>query len=326
MDPSTSTFPYRKLKDYWRDRFGGRVQKISLHAGFSCPNRDGTLGTGGCHYCSNEAFTPAYCHSGDSIGEQIRQGLAFQAHRYPRAVGFLGYLQAYTNTHGPLEELVKIYEEVLQHRGLTGMVIGTRPDCLPDDLLDWLVRAATRKPVYIELGIESFSDEVLQRMNRGHSFAQARQAVERVASRGLPVGGHFLVGFPAEPWYRFFECADLLNDLPLHSVKVHQLHVFRNTRLADLYLENPDSFDFPSCDAYFEKAAGWIARLRPDLYIDRVFGDAPLKYVLNPSWGVRLDVLVRQFDAFLLERGIRQGMKYCNQADPGGPQPSADPA
>jgi radical SAM protein (TIGR01212 family) len=317
LNPDNTAFPYRKLKDYWRERLGGRVQKISLHAGLSCPNRDGTLGIGGCHYCSNEAFTPAYCHSGDTVAEQIRQGLAFQARRYPRAVGFLGYLQAYTNTHGPFEHLVEIYEAVLQHPGLTGMVIGTRPDCLPDELLDWLVGAAARKPVYIELGIESFSDDILNAMNRGHSFAQAVDAVERVAARGLPVGGHFLVGFPGEPWQRFFESVAILNALPLHSVKVHQLHVFKNTRLADLYLKNPDSFEFPKQEAYFEMAGEWISRLRPDLFIDRVFGDAPLKYILNPSWGVRLDLLVRQFDAFLTDKGIRQGAKFRACDDPG---------
>jgi radical SAM protein (TIGR01212 family) len=310
LNTIAQAFPYRKLKGYWHERFGGRVQKVSLHAGLSCPNRDGTLGVGGCHYCSNEAFTPGYCHEGDTIDEQIRQGLGFQSRRYPRAVGFLGYLQAYTNTHGPLDQLIRIYETVLSHPGLTGMVIGTRPDCLPEALLDWLVEASKRKPVYIELGIESFSDDILLRMNRGHTFEQAREAVERVAVRGLPVGGHFLVGFPGEPWECFFDSVELLNKLPLHSVKVHQLHVFRNTALADLYRETPEVFNFPTKDEYFEKAGKWISRLRPDLYIDRVFGDAPLKYILNPSWGVRLDSLVREFDSYLEDGGICQGCEF----------------
>ena len=290
---------YPKLKDYWRERFGGRVQKVSLHAGFTCPNRDGTLGMGGCLYCSNEAFTPGYCHDGDSLEEQIEQGLAFQRKRYPRAVGFLGYLQAYTNTHGPLKQLVEIYETVLGHPELTGMVIGTRPDCLPDPLLNWLVQANQRKPVYIELGIESFCDATLRRMNRGHTFAQAHEAVERVAARGLPVGGHFLVGFPGEAWTNFFDRVDLLNALPLHSVKVHQLHVFKNTPLAEMYLENPDAFQFPTKEQYFAKAAEWLGSVRADLYIDRLFGDAPLKYILNPGWGIRLDVLMREFEEYL---------------------------
>jgi radical SAM protein (TIGR01212 family) len=303
---------YRKLKDYWRETFGGRVQKVSLHAGMTCPNRDGTLGTGGCHYCSNEAFTPGYCHEELSLAEQIDRGLAFQTRRYPRAVGFLGYLQAYTNTYGPLDQLVRIYEEVLGHPGLQGMVIGTRPDCLPDALLDWLVGAAQRKPVYVELGIESFSDAILRKMNRGHDFETARDAVQRVAARGLPVGGHFLVGFPGEPWQHFFESADRLNALPLHSVKVHQLHVFRDTPLAQLYRKRPEIFEFPQKEAYFEQAGRWLSRLRPDLYIDRVFGDAPLKYVLNPGWGIRLDQLVRQFDQFMEAQDLRQGDLYCS--------------
>lgn len=301
---------YRKLKDYWNERMGGRVQKVSLHAGLTCPNRDGTLGRGGCLYCSNEAFTPGYCHGGADLREQMEMGLAFQRRRYPRAVGFLGYLQAYTNTYGALEELVPLYEQVLQHPQFAGLVIGTRPDCLPDKLLDWLAEQARHKAVYLELGIESFSDQTLAAMNRGHSFEQAREAVERVAARGIPVGGHFLVGFPGEPWRAFFEQADRLNRLPLHSVKVHQLHVFRNTPLANLYAAEPERFDFPSRVAYFTAAGEWLQRLRPDLLVDRLFGDAPLDRILNPTWGVRLDVLVREFDAWAESMDIQQGSRY----------------
>jgi radical SAM protein (TIGR01212 family) len=301
---------YRKLKDYWRERFGGRVQKISLHQGMTCPNRDGTLGTGGCLYCSNEAFTPAYCHTGDDLETQINNGLAFQKKRYPRAVGFLGYLQAYTNTYGPMETLMETYRTVLEDDRLTGMVIGTRPDCLPDSLLDWLCEVAKEKTIYIELGIESFSDKVLEAMNRGHTFAQAEEAVHRVAERGLPVGGHFLVGFPGEPWTRFFDSVDKLNALPLHSVKVHQLHVFKGTPLANMFISNPENFDFPDKDAYIERASEWITRIRPDFYIDRVFGDAPLKYIVNPSWGVRMDTIVAEFDKVIDRKGVRQGSLY----------------
>jgi radical SAM protein (TIGR01212 family) len=305
---------YRKLKDYWQSMAGGRMQKISLHAGFSCPNRDGTIGYGGCHYCSNAAFTPAYCHSGDSIAEQIAAGIAFQRRRYPRAAGFLGYLQAYTNTHGPLEQLVDIYECVLGHPQLHGMVIGTRPDCLPEALLDWLAEAARRKPVYIELGIESFSNAVLAAMNRGHTIEQAEDAVARVAARGLPVGGHFLVGFPGEPWNAFFDQPDRINRLPLHSVKVHQLHVFKDTALARRYRERPQDFHFPAMDAYLRRAAGWLTRLRPELYIDRIVGDAPARFVINPGWGVRLDAVVRRFDQLLEQRDLRQGEAVAEPA------------
>lgn len=301
---------YRKLKDYWAGLKGGRMQKISLHAGLTCPNRDGTLGIGGCRYCSNEAFTPAYCHAGDPVEVQIEAGLAFQRRRYPRAAGFLGYLQAYTNSHGPIEQLVRLYEAVLAHPDLDGMVIGTRPDCLPDNLLSWLTGAARRKPVYIELGIESFSNDILSAMNRGHTIEQAEEAVGRVAARGLPVGGHFLVGFPGEPWTRFFESVERFNRLPLHSVKVHQLHVFKETPLADWYRDRPGDFAFPERRTYLETAARWLTQIRPDLYIDRIVGDAPAKFIANPTWGVRLDALVREFDALLEERDIRQGSAF----------------
>lgn len=289
---------------------GGRVQKVSLHAGFTCPNRDGTLGRGGCLYCSNVAFTPGYCHGGADLVEQMELGLAFQRRRYPRAVGFLGYLQAYTNTYGAMEELVPLYEQVLRHPHFAGLVIGTRPDCLPDALLEWLAAQARDKAIYLELGIESFSDTTLTSMNRGHSFAQAREAVERVASFGLPVGGHFLVGFPGEDWRSFFNKVDQLNALPLHSVKVHQLHVFKETPLARIYANEPERFHFPSQQEYFSAAGEWLQHLRPDMFVDRLFGDAPLDQILNPTWGVRLDVLVRAFDTWAESMDIRQGERY----------------
>lgn len=301
---------YRKLKDYWNSLKGGRMQKISLHAGFSCPNRDGTIGIGGCHYCSNEAFTPAYCHQGQSLLEQVEAGLAFQRRRYPRAKGFLGYLQAYTNTHGPMDELIALYDTLLEHPGLDGLVIGTRPDCLPDPLLDWLAQRARGKFIYLELGIESFSNETLARMNRGHTIEDAEDALARIQARDLPVGGHFLVGFPGEPWTDFFDAVERFNALPLHSVKVHQLHVFRDTPLARLFAMRPEAFAFPEKDAYLNRVADWLRQIRPELYIDRIVGDAPFKFVVNEGWGVRLDAVVREFEVLLDRRNIRQGDQF----------------
>lgn len=316
MDDRTGPPParYRKMKDYWEGLAGGRLQKISLHAGFSCPNRDGTVGYGGCRYCSNEAFTPAYCHSGDSLDQQITAGIAFQRRRYPRAKGFLGYLQAYTNTHGPMEHLIETYETVINHPALTGLVIGTRPDCLPDALLEWLAEAARRKTIYIELGIESFSNEILRAMNRGHTIEVAEDALKRVRDHGLLAGGHFLTGFPGEPWVDFFEAVDRLNRLPLHSVKVHQLHVFKDTPLAAEYLLHPEAFQFPDKDSYLRKAADWLTRLRPDLYIDRIVSDAPAKFVLNPGWGLRLDVVNREFESLLEGWDLWQGAAFQEPA------------
>lgn len=308
---------YRKLKDYWRERRGGRVQKVSLHAGLSCPNRDGTLGRGGCAYCSNEAFTPAYCHGGKSLREQLTAGLAFQRRRYPRAVAFLGYLQAYTNTHGNFDELLSIYRTVLSHPEMDGLVIGTRPDCLDDRLLDWLAEAAREKEIYVELGVESFSDASLRRMNRGHGLEASRRALDRLAERGLRAGAHFLVGFPGERWEAFFEQADALNQLPLHSIKVHQLHVFRDTPLAALYERDPAAFCFPEKQAYFAAAAEWLEEIRPELYIDRLFGDAPARFTIHPGWGIRMDHIVAEFDAYVEERGVVQGSLW-NGIGPAG--------
>lgn len=306
----TSTTPYRKLKDYWHSRFGGRMQKISLCAGVTCPNRDGTLGTKGCLYCSNEAFIPGYCSPDAPLDEQIEQGLNFQSKRYSRAAGFLGYLQAYTNTYGPLDGLINNYETVLQHPRLSGLVIGTRPDCIPDSLLDWLRNAAKHKPIYIELGIESFSDDTLSAMNRGHCYQDAIDALERINEYEIPTGAHFLVGFPGEPWTMFFDSVDELNKLPIHSIKVHQLHVFKSTPLAQIYRQFPAKFSFPTKEDYFRKAAEWLTRLRPDIYIDRMFGDAPPQYVLNETWGIRMDRIVQEFDQYLQEIQCSQGSRY----------------
>lgn len=305
---------YRKLKEYWEEVSGGRIQKISLHAGCSCPNRDGTIGFGGCHYCSNEAFTPGYCHEGLALEAQIAEGLAFQRRRYPRAAGFQGYLQAYTNSHGPLQQLIRQYSLVLDHPDLRGLIIGTRPDCLSDGLLDWLADPIRRERIYVEIGIESFSDAILKKMNRGHTFADAQLAVQRLRERGLLVGGHFLVGFPGESWTAFFERLDELNALDLHSVKVHQLHIFRETVLAEWYARRPDDFSFPSKEAYFEKAAQWLEGLNPQTYVDRLFGDAPHRFVVRTGWGERLDRIIAQFEAFLTVRGTHQGSRYVKGA------------
>ncbi|MFO7725786.1 MAG: TIGR01212 family radical SAM protein [Oceanipulchritudo sp.] len=301
---------YRRLKDYWTALKGGRVQKVSLHAGFTCPNRDGTIGTGGCRYCSNEAFTPAYCHEAKSVEVQIEAGLSFQKRRYPRARGFLGYLQAYTNSHGPIEELTHLYGRILAHPELDGLIIGTRPDCLPDELLDWLQAADAQKPVYIELGIESFSNDILQRMNRGHTIEESEDALARIAARGLPAGGHFLLGFPGEQWESFFDNVARFNRLPLHSVKLHQLHVFRDTPLASYYANHPEAFRFPEKTAYLTAVAHWLTRISPELHIDRIAGDAPPGFAIGPSWGVRLDALGREFEALLEELDIHQGSGY----------------
>jgi radical SAM protein (TIGR01212 family) len=301
---------YRRLKDYWWGLRGGRLQKVSLHAGFTCPNRDGTIGHGGCVYCSNEAFTPAYCHEANCLEEQITAGLAFMKARYPRARGFLGYLQAFTGSHACLEDLVALYERLLGHPGLCGLVIGTRPDCLPDPLLEWLARARNRRPVYLEIGIESFSDETLHRMKRGHTAAQAEDAVHRAASHGIPVGGHFLIGFPGEDWKAFFNEVERFNALPLHSVKLHQLQVFRDTPLAAYYRNHPEAFHFPEKGEYLEAVAAWLTRIRPDVHIDRIAGEAPPRHILNPSWNTRIDQLAREFEQLLDQKDIIQGEAF----------------
>lgn len=311
---------YSRLKDYWRARMGGRVQKVSLNIGCSCPNRDGRIGYGGCHYCSNAAFTPHYCHGDAAVEAQLAAGIAFQRQRYPRAVGFLAYLQAYTNSYGDADWLLETYGRILGYPGIVGLVIGTRPDCLEDRVLDWLAaRAAAGVPVYVEIGIESLRDATLAAMNRGHGRADSERALARLAAAGIPAGGHFLLGFPGEDWRDFFTptVAAWLNRMPLHSIKLHPLQVYKGTTMAEWYRRDPERFCFPELGAYLSHLAEWIQWLRVDLHIDRIAGEAPARLVERSGWGLRIDIVNRRFEALLAERNAWQG-RYLVGADIGG--------
>ncbi len=189
---------FNSYSRYFRERFGGRIQKVAINAGFTCPNRDGTVATGGCTFCNNEAFNPSYCSPEKSVGRQIAEGIEFHRGRYPKADRFLAYFQAFSNTHAPLSELKKIYDRALEVPGVAGLVIGTRPDCVDGQKLDYFAALAERHYVILEYGIESCYDETLRRINRGHDFAAAAAAIEQTARRGIHTGAHFILGLPGE--------------------------------------------------------------------------------------------------------------------------------
>ena len=257
---------YRDFADFLNEHFDGKVQKISLHAGFTCPNRDGSIGVGGCTYCNNQTFSPDYCHTGKSITRQLDEGVAFFARKYP-TMRYLAYFQAYTNTYGELEALKRKYEEALAHPGVVGLIIGTRPDCMPADLLDYLADLSRRTFVLVEYGVESTSDETLRRINRGHDFATSVDAIRRTSAAGVLVGAHMILGLPGESREMMLKHARSLSQLPLDTLKLHQLQLIRHTRMAREYEMSPQDFHLYGVDEYIDLAIDFAERLSPRIAI-----------------------------------------------------------
>lgn len=293
---------------YFRRLFGGRVQKLSVDAGFTCPNRDGTLGRGGCTFCNNGAFTPSYCGSGKSVARQIDEGIGFHARRYRRAERYLVYFQSFSNTYAPLERLQELYDEALRHPAVAGIVVGTRPDCVDERKLDYFASLARECYVALEYGIESTSDATLRAVRRGHDFACARRAVEMTAARGIPVGAHFILGLPGETDEMLLAQTERINALPLTTVKFHQLQVFRGTAMAAQYDADPAQFRFWELGEYLDLFVEILRRLRPGLVVERFASEAPPRYHYGRNWGlVRNEQLLAMLEKRLEERGAYQG-------------------
>jgi len=293
---------------YFRRRFGERMQKLSVDAGFTCPNRDGTLGRSGCSFCNNGAFTPSYCRPAKSVTRQIDEGIAFHANRYRTASRYLVYFQSYSNTYAPLDRLRALYDEALAHPRVAGIIVGTRPDCIDEAKLDYFARLARDRYVALEYGIESTCDTTLRAVGRGHDFACARRAVEMTAARGIPVGGHFILGLPGESDEMLLAQTARINALPLTTVKFHQLQIFRDTPMAAQYDADPSQFRFWSLDGYLDLFVEILRRLRPDLVVERFASEAPPRYRHGPGWGsVRNERLSAMLDKRLEERNAYQG-------------------
>lgn len=296
---------YNDFPTFLKRFFTGKVQKISINAGFTCPNRDGTVGYGGCTYCNNQTFNPEYCRTEKTVSVQLEEGKRFFAHKYPE-MKYLAYFQAYTNTYGELEALKRKYEEALAVDDVVGLVIGTRPDCMPDTLLDYLEALARRTFVLVEYGIESTLDRTLRRINRGHTWQAAVDAVERTAARGLPVGGHVILGLPGESREDILGQAADISRLPLDTLKLHQLQLIRGTRMAREYEEQPEDFHlFQDVDEYIALVVDYIQRLRPDLVLERFVSQSPKELLIAPDWGLknyefnhRLQKRMKELDAW----------------------------
>ena len=303
---------YNSYAGYFRRLFGRRMQKLSVDAGFSCPNRDGRIATGGCTFCNNGAFTPSYCSRGLSITHQIEEGIAFHRWRYREAQRYLVYFQSFSNTYAPLEVLRERYGEALAHPDVAGLIIGTRPDCVDEAGLDYLAELARDRYVAIEYGIESVYDASLRAVNRGHDFATAERAVRMTTERGLACGAHFILGLPGETDEMILEGVKAINRLGLTTVKFHQLQIFRDTAMALEFDEHPERFRFWTVDAYIDLVVEVLRRLRPDVVVERFASEAPPRYHHGPNWGlIRNEELWRRLEERLRERDTYQGELYC---------------
>lgn len=304
-------FYYKEFGTYLRGIFGCKVQKITIDAGFTCPNRDGKVGRGGCTYCNNQTFNPAYCHRHLPVREQMIEGISFFAHKYP-TMRYLAYFQAYTNTYDSLDKLKERYEEALEVDGCVGIVIGTRPDCMPEELLDYLQELSQRTFVLVEYGIESTDDATLLRINRGHDYACAADAVKRTAARGIPVGAHIILGLPGEDRDALMHQASILSQLPITTLKLHQLQLIRGTRMAKEYEESPDDFSLFALDDYIETVIDYIERLRPDIVLERFASQSPKELLIAPDWGVKNHELVDKVKRRMRERSTYQGRLFSD--------------
>ena len=311
---SSSDFNGRRFNsysNYYRNLFGGRIQKISIDAGFTCPNRDGTLSTDGCTFCSNAAFNPSYCRPEKSIRQQIEEGIEFHKRRYRRANNYLAYFQPYSNTYKPLDELKEIYQQALEVPGIVGIVIGTRPDCIDEPLLHYLNEIQQNHYVMLEYGVESVYDETLMHVNRGHDFATAKNAICKTSEYGIPCGGHFIFGLPGETKAMMLQAADVISQLPLSTVKFHQLQIFKGTKMASTYLEHPEFFHLFSLDEYIDFVIDFTERLNPQLVIERFAGEVPPRYLVSEPWmKLRYDEVLNRIEKRMEERDTWQGKRF----------------
>lgn len=301
--------PFNDYSNFLRKKFNNRVQKLSLNVGFTCPNRDGSKGSGGCTFCNNNTFNPDYCEPEMSIKAQLDTGINFFRKHYPDQL-YLAYFQAYTNTYGPLNQLKNLYEEALRHPGIIGLVVGTRPDCLPDELIQYFTWLQKDFYVVVELGIESTSEETLKNVNRGHSFEETREAVHKLHVAGLPVGAHLILGLPGETDEMMLQHAGSLSDLPLNYLKLHQLQYVKGSEMGRMFQEDPSKFRVLDVDEYIEIVIKFLERLNPDIVVERLASQAPYDLLLAPRWGLKNFQLVDIVRKRMNERNTWQGRLF----------------
>ena len=303
--------PYNDYGTWLRQRFPYKVQKISVDAGFTCPNRDGRLGTGGCIYCNNDSFNPSYCQREKSVKQQLVEGKEFFRMKYPE-MRYMAYFQAFTNTYSTLDHLKSLYEEALDVEDVVGLVIGTRPDCIDDTLLDYLTQLARQTMVTLEYGIETANDDTLRLIRRGHDFQCVRDAVERTKGRGIVIGGHVILGLPGEDAEESVRQATIMSQLGLDVLKIHQMQIIRGTRLAQMYAENP--FHLYSPEEYSELIVRYLEHLSEDMVVERFASQSPKEMLIAPKWGLKNYELTNLIVNKMKREGRRQGSLFVSNS------------
>jgi radical SAM protein (TIGR01212 family) len=303
-----SSRPYNAYVDYLKKEFGARIQKVIVDAGFTCPNRDGSKGYGGCTYCNNASFKPPYCEPDMSIKQQVEAGISFLSRRY-KVDRFLVYFQPYSNTYASLDKLKNLYEQALSHPLVIGLTIGTRPDCIDQEKLDYLQELTRDYYISVEYGLESPYDKSLNWINRQHDFQSWADAVEMTKDRGIQVCAHVILGFPTETQEEMLNTAGIISRYPITDLKIHHLHITRKTILARKYQDNPfHLFELPE---YLELVSDFLQRISPDIRIQRLCGETHPRHLIGPNWGLRADAVQRRIEHFMKERDMWQGKLYA---------------
>jgi uncharacterized protein len=305
-----SRIRYNGYGSFLRNKFGCRVYKVSVDGGFSCPNRDGTISVGGCAYCNNDSFRPASASSLKSILEQVQEGIAYLRNRF-NAEKFIVYFQPFTNTYAPLETLIPLYQSALRNPDVVGLSLGTRPDCVDEEKLLWLEKLAQTHFVTVEYGLQSIHDATLGRINRGHSFQCWLDAMRRTRNRGIWLGTHLILGFPWETREEMMQAAEAISGRGLNFLKLHHLHVVRDTALEKEYLAKP--FPLPGLEEYADLVVDFLERLDPDIIIERLFGSAPEEQLIGPVWGKSSSEIRRYIEQRFVARDSRQGSKAISR-------------
>lgn len=300
---------YNDFPSHFRRLFDQRVQKISLNTGFTCPNRDGTRGRGGCTYCNNETFNPAYADLESTVTSQLDRGIDFFSAKY-HEMKYLAYFQSYTNTYGTLDHLRKLYGEALAHPGVIGLVIATRPDCVDSRVLDYLSELAAHSYIMVEYGVETHLDSTLDRINRGHTYAESVRAIEETAARGIRTCAHMILGLPGEGYDDFLEQAREISKLPVENLKLHQLQIHEGTVMARQYRKDPSGFHLFSAEEYIELVTDYLELLNPGIIVERFISQSPVELLIAPRWGWKNFEFVARLEKRLSERNTWQGRKF----------------
>jgi len=303
---------YKSASEFYNNIFEQRVQKISIDAGFTCPNRDGKKGRGGCTYCNNDTFKPFYCSPKKSVTQQLQEGIAFFSKKY-KSQKYLAYFQAFTNTYAPLQTLKNLYNEALRVEGVIGLVFATRPDCVDEQILDYLAELSKSYFVLIEFGVESLNDNVLERVNRKSTFADAKKALEMTAERNIYTGVHLIMGLPGESRQQMLESATEISKLNFTLLKLHQLQIVKNTLMAKDYEKNHDDYELFELEEYIEFVVDYLEMLSPDIYVERFTSEVPADMLIAPKWGrVKNFEIVHKIEKKLKERNTFQGAKIID--------------